>query len=772
MSRAARAIRNFHQFPTVSSLLMTINEVSQNADLMRQLEFPIGQYMEYFMHNCIRLPAAYLLPRKLQVKAGLFLMRFVKYCGRKWRMRKMREARLRGSLYPSILDSPSPFDYVMQPKPFKIMSEEKRFSRKNMKLKPNYSFKQGPEYPRNSLMKNIPLIDPANPSNIDYKANYKLFTYFMDTDSNTLIRDVPFRRKAIANKTNELELIANIESSAKALRRRSPMAANLENRASTVNVEHPENNMMVSDVSSESEPLDDVEMARGRKTEISSNCLGISVNLPMAKPVSLDGSNAFMEFEQSKNLDCNKSVSMSDSSSTFDFTKSDSSKASQWTSDSSPSPSPDEALRKGKGKPKGNIAAIEAGNKKLFSYNLSEANIQQLLPTGSHFHAGVEANVQAMQIHGHVKKKNTESYLNSRMSTVKKRLEAPCGSELAMRLKVELAQIRRKLVKFQGDSKELADMDVQPNLPPSTGSSSSLSDSLENMTLNASVKQQLQTSTVPDKVERKVNKRHLSSNDSPFDYKPIERGSSPSPIPEKRRSEEPQTRTRPHSPHGAKILSELDRNNLINSMNKIKSDLRVAQHQLRTRMIAIHGRLEQPCTSKEANKLNDELSTINDKLERIDTALGTTVGDESSDMDLDISPTDDEEEPFGQQPPPCALQNISFNESGFLESTRLEQTLSMSANGIDATDKLTKSQLLLQDDSGIAVIGVKIDCIQKPPKFSFGQRQEKEINEKEKTPGEADGGQKKVDDKGDDTEDEDPMPPPKKPCPSYELKFN
>ncbi|XP_023169659.2 uncharacterized protein LOC111598584 isoform X1 [Drosophila hydei] len=90
-----------------------------------------------------------------------------------------------------------PFSYKMEPKKFKIMSEEKRFSRVGFETNKNRNRTIEHMYQDHTpshIWKYASIVDPANPYEQDEKKNYKVFTYHPEPRYNTLLPDIQFDR--------------------------------------------------------------------------------------------------------------------------------------------------------------------------------------------------------------------------------------------------------------------------------------------------------------------------------------------------------------------------------------------------------------------------------------------------------------------------------------------------------------------------------------------------------------------------------------------------
>ncbi|XP_030568279.1 uncharacterized protein LOC115768008 [Drosophila novamexicana] len=768
LSRAARAIRAFYTNPTMAALLAAIVAASQEGEgIVRQPQLPIGQYMDFFMRHCIQLPAAHVLSRTVHVNATVFLTHCARVCSKR---------ELAGRLLPEKEDlaesrpsegghrghensdsrhpANSPFNYVMKPKPFTVMCDEERFSRKHMQYKP---VREPPvnstDYAVHPLWRGIQLVDASDPNAVDFKGNYKLFTYHMDSTSNTLMPDIPFRSRQFSSRRNMLAIIDDVESSAVAFRHLQSARNNEldedSDMAESIMFERPINNMNISDMSSESDELG-VRTSRAIKVEqwnvadeSSVSKLEAWQHAFVSRVLKAKSAVGPVEVKSEPTDDCDKKPESSDSSARFlDIPRSKPIRATPTSSDSSADESIAEELSSNalptkeigddedpdspfnpnvKGEHQGAAFSVIplAGVRdlKLFSYNTNDARVQQLLPVlpRTKFQVQAKANAQAAQIHGSTSLMDMQSYLEARLLKLQRNLEEPCSSEAANRLRLEMIQIRRELINIQPDSEESSDMDVEPAALTSSRSRSLLNDALDNMLRNISrdkataMERRLTRNVVgffgstrpnqrspsvavavSDELGRKVIKRRLSSNiaaatDSPFDFKPIEHSSA---MPEKRRCEEPPTHPSPHTPHDD-VPNNMTLASTLTSMTKVKADLRVAQHQLRIRMLTIHGRLEEPCTSKDAHRLHEELAGIREKLATIAEALDATIPDGSSDMDLEVSTTDcDDQNVQPNEPEALQLaatnepQDIDFNESGFLDSSRLDQTLPRSPTGL------------------------------------------------------------------------------------------
>nr|XP_032290809.1 uncharacterized protein LOC6629672 isoform X6 [Drosophila virilis] len=221
-TNVAKAIAAYQDFPGLSTLLLLLEEVSKNTDFSTDMRLSLSYYMDEFLRQ---VSGASVPRRSVIAAAGSVLQYCSKIYGdrvelmyqvvehqiealliadpkkdensnRKRDASKPEEPRKRRikKLTQKEFD---PFSYKMEPKKFKIMSDEKRFSRvgfetninRNRTIEHMYQ-----DHTPSHLWKHASIVDPANPYEQDEKKNYKVFTYHPEPRYNTLLPDIQFDR--------------------------------------------------------------------------------------------------------------------------------------------------------------------------------------------------------------------------------------------------------------------------------------------------------------------------------------------------------------------------------------------------------------------------------------------------------------------------------------------------------------------------------------------------------------------------------------------------
>ncbi|XP_030565887.1 uncharacterized protein LOC115766184 isoform X2 [Drosophila novamexicana] len=221
-TNVAKAIVAYQEFPGLSTLLLLLEEVSKNTDFSTDMRLSLSYYMDEFLRQ---VSGASVPRRSVIAAAGSVLQYCSKIYGdrvelmyqvvehqiealliadpkkdensnRKRDASKPEEPRKRRikKLTQKEFD---PFSYKMEPKKFKIMSDEKRFSRvgfetninRNRTIEHMYQ-----DHTPSHLWKHASIVDPANPYEQDEKKNYKVFTYHPEPRYNTLLPDIQFDR--------------------------------------------------------------------------------------------------------------------------------------------------------------------------------------------------------------------------------------------------------------------------------------------------------------------------------------------------------------------------------------------------------------------------------------------------------------------------------------------------------------------------------------------------------------------------------------------------
>ncbi|XP_064545803.1 uncharacterized protein Cap-H2 isoform X2 [Drosophila montana] len=221
-TNVAKAIVAYHEFPGFSTLLLLLEEVSKNTDFSTDLRLSLSYYMDEFLRQ---VSGASVPRRSVIAAAGSVLQYCSKIYGdrvelmyqvvehqiealliadpkkdetsnRKKDASKPEEPRKRRikKLTQKEFD---PFSYNMEPKKFKIMSDEKRFSRVGFETNKNRNRTIEHMYQDHTpshLWTHASIVDPANPYEQDEKKNYKVFTYHPEPRYNTLLPDIQFDR--------------------------------------------------------------------------------------------------------------------------------------------------------------------------------------------------------------------------------------------------------------------------------------------------------------------------------------------------------------------------------------------------------------------------------------------------------------------------------------------------------------------------------------------------------------------------------------------------
>ncbi|XP_062123311.1 LOW QUALITY PROTEIN: uncharacterized protein LOC133836736 [Drosophila sulfurigaster albostrigata] len=239
-TNVARAISTYNETPSLSSLIMVLEEISKNTDFSTDLRLSVSYYMDEFLRqiDCPTVPR-----RSIIAAAGNVLQ----YCGKIYGDRvefvhQKVENQIEALIYadPKKVENGNnngnvdeskkpdetrkrrtkklaqkdfdPFSFQMEPKKFKTLSEEKHFSRTGFETNKNRNRTIEHMYQDHTpsrLWEHEPIIDPDNPYERDDKKNYKLFTYHPEPRYNTLLPDIPFERlnliKEFVN-TNQMDV--------------------------------------------------------------------------------------------------------------------------------------------------------------------------------------------------------------------------------------------------------------------------------------------------------------------------------------------------------------------------------------------------------------------------------------------------------------------------------------------------------------------------------------------------------------------------------------
>ncbi|EDV91326.1 uncharacterized protein LOC6568309 isoform X2 [Drosophila grimshawi] len=223
-TNVAKAILAYHETPELSNLLLVIEEVSKNTDFATDLQLSLCYYLEEFLNQWCNSNVA---PRTKWATVGNVLQYSIKIYEIRVDLmhqevlkqvsklllvdpskddsnnqnggneaNKPEEPRKRRTkkLIQTEIDA---FSYKLQPRKFKTMSEEKRFSRVGFETNKNRNRTIEHMYQDHTpshLWKYAPIVEPGNAYEHDEKKNYKLFTYLPEPRYNTLLPDIQFER--------------------------------------------------------------------------------------------------------------------------------------------------------------------------------------------------------------------------------------------------------------------------------------------------------------------------------------------------------------------------------------------------------------------------------------------------------------------------------------------------------------------------------------------------------------------------------------------------
>ncbi|KAH8382696.1 hypothetical protein KR009_004837 [Drosophila setifemur] len=222
----AKCIQAYEEQQELASLIILLEELSKNTDYSTDLRISLGYYIDELLRHCVG--DKHVSRRSAIVAAGSALQ----YCGKVYGDRveymyqvvehqiealltseSQKEQQPNGSNDPdnnaSKPEEPrkrrakkltkkevDPYLLTIEPKKFKTMSEEKRFSStgfvkcmRNRTIEYLYQDHTPP-----NLWRHAPIIDPHNPLDLDEKKQYKMFTYYVEHRYNTLLPDIPFER--------------------------------------------------------------------------------------------------------------------------------------------------------------------------------------------------------------------------------------------------------------------------------------------------------------------------------------------------------------------------------------------------------------------------------------------------------------------------------------------------------------------------------------------------------------------------------------------------
>ncbi|EDW13822.2 uncharacterized protein Dmoj_GI23922, isoform G [Drosophila mojavensis] len=221
-TNVAKAILAYHESASLATLLLVLEEVSKNTDFSTDLRLSLSYYMDEFL----RQVSGSKVPRRSVIAAAGNVLQYCSkvYGDRVEYMYQVVEHQIEALLIAdpkkdentnnnkdaSKPEEPrkrrvkkltqkefDPFSYKMEPKKFKIMSEEKRFSRVGFETNRNRNRTVEHMYQDHTpshMWKYASIMDPANPYEKDEKKNYKVFTYHPEPRYNTLLPDIQFDR--------------------------------------------------------------------------------------------------------------------------------------------------------------------------------------------------------------------------------------------------------------------------------------------------------------------------------------------------------------------------------------------------------------------------------------------------------------------------------------------------------------------------------------------------------------------------------------------------
>ncbi|SPP83802.1 uncharacterized protein LOC117586671 isoform X3 [Drosophila guanche] len=223
-TNVAKCIVAYEEQPELSRLVTLLEEVSKNSDYSTDLRLSTDYYGNHLLRHCLRDKD---VPRRVALGSGgsaiqsfgkIYADR-VEYIsqttdninesmssaqretseqttsGQESTAPKPEEPQKRRvkKLTQKTVD---PFMVNLEPRAFKKMSEEKRFSTTGMaKCNRNRTIEYlYQDHTPPNLWRNAPIVDPHLTSELDEKKQYKLFTYHVEHRYNTLLPDIPFER--------------------------------------------------------------------------------------------------------------------------------------------------------------------------------------------------------------------------------------------------------------------------------------------------------------------------------------------------------------------------------------------------------------------------------------------------------------------------------------------------------------------------------------------------------------------------------------------------
>ncbi|XP_017104588.3 uncharacterized protein Cap-H2 isoform X2 [Drosophila bipectinata] len=221
-TNVAKGIQAYDEEPDLTSLILLLEELSKNTDYSTDLRISLTYYIDELLRHCLR--DRNVSRRSAIAAAGSALQ----YCGRIYGDRveyihQVVEHQVQALLSAEKESSDSkgaennkskpeeprkrrakkltkeevdPYLLNVEPKKFRVMQDEKRFSAKGfVKCSRNRTIEYlyQDHIPPN-LWRHAPIVDPDNPNDLDEKKQYKMFTYHVEHRYNTLLPDIPFER--------------------------------------------------------------------------------------------------------------------------------------------------------------------------------------------------------------------------------------------------------------------------------------------------------------------------------------------------------------------------------------------------------------------------------------------------------------------------------------------------------------------------------------------------------------------------------------------------
>ncbi|KAH8335528.1 hypothetical protein KR074_004943 [Drosophila pseudoananassae] len=241
-THVAKCIQAYDEQPDLAALILLLEELSKNTDFSTDLRISLGYYIDELLRHCLR--NRNVSRRSAIVAAGSALQ----HCGKIYGDRveymfqvveHQVEALLSSAKEPSdnkgpenntpkpdeprkrrakklTKDEVDPYLLTVEPKKFRVMQDEKRFSTTGfVKCSRNRTIEYlyQDHIPPN-LWRHAPIVDPDNPYELDEKKQYKMFTYHVEHRYNTLLPDIPFERLNLikeyvhTNQVNTAEILS------------------------------------------------------------------------------------------------------------------------------------------------------------------------------------------------------------------------------------------------------------------------------------------------------------------------------------------------------------------------------------------------------------------------------------------------------------------------------------------------------------------------------------------------------------------------------------